>query len=297
MSLSQAIDSYLLQLATERGLAANTVEAYAEDLAHIARFLEENGVNSWPRVDTLHALAYLAKIQATGLAPATRARRLSAWRGLVRFMLVEGFIKKDPLAELSGPNLNEHLPEFLSQEEVRRLLNAPVAENALGLRDRALLELMYAAGLRVSEVINLEMSQVQFQVGCLLVKGKGGKERLVPVHQTALKRLQSYLEGSRLALMAGARHEIVFVNNKGGRLSRMGVWKLLRKYALKAGLTAQISPHTLRHTFATHLLEGGADLRSLQLMLGHSDISTTQVYTHVSQGHLTQVHSKYHPRG
>ena len=297
MALNVAVDAYLLHLATERGLAGNTVEAYAEDLAHICRFLESNQVNNWQELDSLHVLAYLTHSQNEGLAASTRARRLSAWRGLVRFMLLEGSIKQDPLADLSGPNQNEHLPEFLSRDEVNRLLNAPDESSPLGLRDAALLELMYAAGLRVSEVINLEMHQVQFQVGCLLVRGKGSKERLVPVHQTALARLKTYLDGPRLTLMKGARHEVVFVNNRGSKLSRMGVWKLLQKYALKANILTKLSPHTLRHTFATHLLEGGADLRSLQLMLGHSAISTTQIYTHVNQGHLSQVHSKYHPRG
>lgn len=287
----------MLHLATERGLSGNTLSAYADDLAHIATFLENNGVHNWPELDTLHALAYLAQSQQQGLAASTRARRLSAWRGFIRFLLLEKQITKDPLAELSGPNRQEHLPEFLSREEVLKLLDAPDPATDLGLRDRALLEMMYAAGLRVSELINLEMGWVQFQVGCLMVRGKGSKERLVPVHQTALQRLSQYLEGPRLRLLNGARQEVVFVNNRGGKLSRMGVWKLLQKYALKAGLYTKISPHTLRHTFATHLLEGGADLRSLQLMLGHSDISTTQVYTHISQGHLTQVHNKFHPRG
>ena len=297
MPLSAPIDAYLLHLATERGLAINTVQAYAEDLAHITAFLEANGVEEWGLLDSLHALAYLAYSQNQNLAASTRARRLSAWRGLMRFMLLERIISQDPLAELSGPSQGGQLPEFLSCDEVERLLNAPDPSTPLGLRDQALLELMYAAGLRVSEAINLEVNQVQFQVGCLLVRGKGSKERLVPLHQTALNRLRMYLEGPRLALLHGRRHETVFVNNRGGKLSRMGIWKLLRKYALQANIMSKLSPHTLRHTFATHLLEGGADLRSLQLMLGHSDISTTQVYTHVSQGHLRQVHSKYHPRG
>ena len=295
--LHKEIDAYLLHLATERGLADHTVSSYAEDLADIARYLEAQGLHAWQELDTLHVLGYLAHSQQQGLAPSTRARRLSAWRGFVKYMLVEKMIQKDPLLELSGPSLPNYLPEFLSQDEVLGLLESPNPDSALGLRDRALLEIMYAAGLRVSEVINLEIGQVQFQVGCLMVRGKGSKERLVPVHQTALQRLQEYMEGARLKLLNGARQEAVFVNNRGGRLSRMGIWKLLQKYAVLSGLRTKISPHTLRHTFATHLLEGGADLRSLQLMLGHSAISTTQIYTHVSQSHLTQVHHKYHPRG
>ena len=295
--LHKEIDAYLLHLATERGLADHTVSSYAEDLADIARYLEAQGLHAWQELDTLHVLGYLAHSQQQGLAPSTRARRLSAWRGFVKYMLVEKMIQKDPLLELSGPSLPNYLPEFLSQDEVLGLLESPNPDSALGLRDRALLEIMYAAGLRVSEVINLEIGQVQFQVGCLMVRGKGSKERLVPVHQTALQRLREYMEGARLKLLNGARQEAVFVNNRGGRLSRMGIWKLLQKYAVLSGLRTKISPHTLRHTFATHLLEGGADLRSLQLMLGHSAISTTQIYTHVSQSHLTQVHHKYHPRG
>lgn len=297
MSLSAEIDSYLLHLATERGLSRHTVSAYAEDLADISRYLEANGVENWRDLDTLHALGYLAESQKKGLAPSTRARRLSAWRGLVHYQLREGWLKLDPLRELSGPSQPDRLPEFLSQEEVAQLLNAPDPVSDLGVRDRALLEIMYASGLRVSEVIGLEMGQVQFQVGCLLVRGKGGKERLTPVHPYALKQLRLYMDGPRLRLLNGGRQEAVFVNRRGGKLSRMGVWKLLQKYALSAGLRGHISPHTLRHTFATHLLEGGADLRSLQLMLGHSDINTTQIYTHVSQSHLIAVHRKYHPRG
>jgi integrase/recombinase XerD len=296
-TLHKEVDAYLLHLATERGLADHTVSSYAEDMSDIMRYLEAQSLHSWRELDTLHALGYLAHSQRQGLAPSTRARRLSAWRGFVKYMLVENMIKKDPLIELSGPNLPSYLPEFLSKEEVLSLLEAPDPASVLGIRDRALLEIMYAAGLRVSEVISLEAGQVQFQVGCLMIRGKGGKERLVPVHQTALTRLREYMEGARLKLLNGARQEVVFVNNRGGKLSRMGVWKLLQKYAVQSGLRAKISPHTLRHTFATHLLEGGADLRSLQLMLGHSAISTTQIYTHVSQSHLSQVHHKYHPRG
>ncbi|MDR1396396.1 MAG: tyrosine recombinase XerD [Desulfarculales bacterium] len=291
------IDAYLLHLAAERGLARLTVSSYAEDLNHLSAYLIAQGVNSWQEVDTLHALAYLAASQASGLAASTRARRLSAFRGLIKFMLAQGRLPKDPLHELNGPGQPSHLPEFLSKEEVLRLLEAPDPATPLGSRDRALLEILYGAGLRVSEAAGLEVSQVQFQVGCLSVRGKGGKERLVPVHQTALECLRAYMEGARLNLLNGLRRETVFVNRRGGSLSRMGIWKIVKKYTVLASISTPVSPHSLRHTFATHLLEGGADLRSLQLMLGHSAISTTQIYTHVSQSHLSQVHRKYHPRG
>jgi len=227
----------------------------------------------------------------------TRARRLSAARGLCKYLHQEGLLGDDPLATLDGPGLPGGLPFFLSPGQVRGLLAAPDPHSDLGARDQALLELMYAAGLRISEAAALEVGDVQFQVGLLCVRGKGSKERLVPVHQKALEVLKTYLEGPRARLLRQARREQVFLNRNGGPLSRMGLWKILRKYFVMAGLPPEVTPHTLRHTFATHLMEGGADLRSVQLMLGHADIATTQVYTHVSRARLSQVHKDHHPRG
>jgi integrase/recombinase XerD len=295
--LDQDVDLYLGHLASERGLSANTLAAYALDLGQVCAYLREQGVSAWRQVDALHLVGFLALSSRQGLSPATRARRLSAARGLSKFLHQEGLTKDDPLATLDGPRLPGGLPHFLSRQEVERLLEAPSPETDLGLRDRVMLELMYAAGLRVSEVIGLGVGDVQFQVGILSVRGKGSKERLVPVHQTALDALRQYLEGPRARLLGQGRRDEVFLNKNGGRLSRMGAWKLLHKYVLKAGLPPTVSPHTLRHTFATHLLEGGADLRSVQLMLGHADIATTQVYTHVSRARLSQVHRLHHPRG
>jgi integrase/recombinase XerD len=297
IQLDQGLDQYLTFLATVRGLSANTVAAYSEDLINIAEFMAEQGLQDWAGLDSLHVVAYLGAGKKRGLAPRTLARRLSSLRGMLKFMLQEGMLAENPLAGLSGPKTPDGLPHFLSREEVDRLLNAPDAEKDLGLRDRAMLELMYAAGLRASEVITLGVGDVQFQVGCLVVRGKGSKERLVPVHQTALDVLNAYLEGPRERLRQGKRREEVFLNARGGTLSRMGLWKILRKYVIAAGIKGHVTPHTLRHTFATHLLEGGADLRSVQLMLGHADISTTEVYTHVDRKRLSQVHKKYHPRG
>ena len=296
-SLDQDLDLYLTHLAAVRGLAANTLEAYAEDLQDAARYLAQAGVQSWRQVDSLHVLAYLAQAATRGLAPASRARRLSALRGLFRWLVESGALAADPLAGLEGPRRHQGLPHFLSQEEMDRLLAAPDTTRDLGRRDRAILELMYACGLRVSEVITLGVGDVQFQVGILTVRGKGSKERLVPVHQMALERLQDYLQGPRVRLLKGKNREEIFLNNRGGPLSRMGLWKIIRKHVLAAGITTPVTPHTLRHTFATHLLEGGADLRSVQLMLGHADISTTEVYTHVTRQRLIQVHRKHHPRG
>ncbi|MCF8034648.1 MAG: site-specific tyrosine recombinase XerD [Desulfarculaceae bacterium] len=296
-ALHQAVDRYLEHLAAERGMSPNTVQAYAEDLHEITGYLLEQEITAWDQVEPLHLVGYLAKASKKGLAPRTRARRLSAARGLAAYLMARGEIKADPLAGLSGPRLPGGLPYFLSREEVEGLLAAPDPKTDLGARDRAMLELMYAAGLRVSEVLGLGVGDVQFQIGCLLIRGKGDKERLVPVHETALKVLTEYLEGARNRLLKGQRHEEVFLNNRGGPLSRMGVWKIANKYFKQAGITGPVTPHTLRHTFATHLLEGGADLRSVQLMLGHADIGTTQVYTHVTTQRLVKVHHRYHPRG
>jgi integrase/recombinase XerD len=290
-------DLYLTHLAAERGLSANTVRAYADDLRAVMDFLAGEGVRSWQEVDSLHLVAYLARASRQGLAPRTRARRLSALRGLFRFLLREGRASHDPLAGLSGPRLPGGLPHFLSRQEVERLLAAPDPTTDLGRRDRAILELMYAAGLRVSEVIGLGVGDVQFQVGVLTVRGKGAKERLVPVHQTALEVLQDYLAGPRQRLLKGKRHDEVFLSRRGDPLSRMGLWHIVKRHVTAAGITGHVTPHTLRHTFATHLLEGGADLRSVQLMLGHADIATTEIYTHLSRRRLQEIHRKYHPRG
>ena len=295
--MHQAVDSYLAHLAAERGLAANSVASYAEDLADLTGFLLKEGVAGWEQVESVHMVAFLARAAQNGLSPRTRARRLSAARGLVAWLLRRGELGADPLAGLVGPRLPGGLPYFLSRDEVERLLDAPDPLTDLGQRDRTILELMYAAGLRVSEVISLGVGDVQFQVGCLLVHGKGDKQRLVPVHETAIKVLTAYLEGPRSRLLKGKRREEVFLNNRGDSLSRMGLWKIIHKYLQKAGINGPVTPHTLRHTFATHLLEGGADLRSVQLMLGHSDIGTTQVYTHVTRQRLVQVHRRHHPRG
>ncbi len=296
--LYRDLDQYLAYLAVERGLAANSLEAYSLDLADLAAYLEDNGVTDWTQVDSLHLVGYLSQMGRQGLSPRSRARRLSAARGLTRHLAAEGKLPRDPLAKLKGPRLAKGLPRFLSIAEVEALLAAPDTGSDLGCRDRAMLELMYAAGLRVSETTGLKVGDIQAQVGLLTVHGKGTKQRLVPVHQTALERLSAYLAGARGRLLKTTAREEVFVNRSGGApLSRMTVLRIVRKYAERAGIAGRVTPHTLRHTFATHLLEGGADLRSVQLLLGHADIGTTEVYTHVSRQRLIEVHRRYHPRG
>lgn len=296
MGLDRELDLFLDHLAAERGLAANTQEAYALDLRELAAFLESQGLCDWRGLDALHVIAWLAQMAKQGLSAATRARRLSAVKGLLRFLLERGRLPSDPLASLAGPKLPLTLPRFLSIEETRALLEAPDPSSDRGSRDRALLELIYAAGLRISEATSLQVGQVQFQVGLLAVRGKGAKERLVPVHELALTRLKDYLTGPRQRLLKGQQREEIFISTHAKPLTRMAAWKIIHKYVTQTGLGQGVTPHTLRHTFATHLLLGGADLRSVQLMLGHTDISTTQVYTHLTTQRLSEVHKKFHPR-
>lgn len=296
-ALHPALDEYLAHLALEKGLSRNTLAAYGADLAGLLEFMAGQGVESWGQVEGVHVLSWLSDLSRRGLAAGTRARRLSAARGLFKHLLKSGRLQTDPLAGIVGPKLPEGLPYFIGRQDMERLLECPDTGTDLGMRDRAMLELMYASGLRVSEVTTLGVGDVQFQVGCLVVRGKGGKERLVPVHERALTALSEYLSSARQNLLKGRQREQVFLNARGDTISRMGVWKIIKKYVTMAGITGHVTPHTLRHTFATHLLEGGADLRSVQLMLGHADISTTEVYTHVTRERLKEVHRRHHPRG
>lgn len=291
------VDDYLAVVATERGLSVNTLAAYGSDLADVLDYLVKQDVSNWGQVNEIYLLAYLAQMASQDKGAGTRARRLSTIRGLFKYLLQIGQVDRDPTAKLSGPKTPGGLPYFVSRPDMERLLKQPDTETTLGVRDRAMLEMMYASGLRVSEVITLGVGDVQFQVGCLVVRGKGGKDRLVPIHEKALESLSLYLGSARQKLLKGNQREQVFLNVRGGPLSRMGLWKIIKKYVTLAGIKGHVTPHTLRHTFATHLLEGGADLRSVQLMLGHTDIATTEIYTHVTSQRLKEVHRKHHPRG
>ena len=290
------MDAYLTHLGVERALSPNTIEAYASDLADIVQYLAREGMGGWTELTPVHVLGYLATAAQQGLSPATRARRLSALKGLVRWMVRTGRLAHDPLGRVHGPKRGMGLPRFLSVEQARALVEAPDTSTHLGVRDRAILEVLYGGGLRVSELVGLKVGDVQWQVGCVLVTGKGSKQRIVPLNELALKWLERYISGPRTQLARAGAVEEVFLSRLGRAMSRMAVWNLLKKYSLKAGLEP-VSPHVLRHSFATHLLEGGADLRSVQLMLGHADISTTQIYTHVTTTRLVEVHRRCHPRG
>jgi len=290
------LDLYLDYLTVEKGLAPNTRASYSGDLLKFLTYLKDRGISEWKQVRYSEVMGFLSQSQEQGLAPRSRARLLSALRGFFKFMVRDSHLQESPVANLTSPRLRRHLPSVLSVAEVERLLARPNPELPLGQRDAAMLELLYGTGLRVSELVALTLGRVNLEVGFLVVLGKGSKERIVPVGEAATEAVRSYLMDSRPRLLKGKMTETLFITNRGAAMSRQGFWKLLKKYGREAGLKKELTPHILRHSFATHLLERGADLRSVQMMLGHADISTTQIYTHVARERLREVHKKYHPR-
>ena len=294
--MEQFVAEYLRHLVVERGLAENSVAAYARDLRRTAGYLKQAGASSFPEVDRALVARLLFWLREEGLAPRTVARHVASLRGLFRYLLTRGYLKDDPTAHLESPSPWTRLPGVLSQEEVERLLAVPLTSGHSGLRDKAMLELLYAAGLRVSELVTLCLSDLDLEVGYVRCQGKGSKERVVPLGAEAVRWLRRYLASARPRLARGQSSSAMFLNHLGRPLTRQGFWKLLRVHAVAAGIDRRVSPHTLRHSFATHLLERGADLRAVQMMLGHADISTTQIYTHVSRAHLKAVYDRYHPR-
>jgi integrase/recombinase XerD len=294
--LDAALDLFLVHIRVEKGLAANSVEGYGRDLRRYLDGLAGQGVADWAAVRREHLLAHLDHLCRRGLSPRSQARALSAIRSLHKLLLVEKLAAIDPTENVEGPRSRQRLPQLLSRAEVDRLLAAPRATTAPGTRDKAMLELLYATGLRVSELVSLSVNDVHLETRMLLAHGKGSKERIVPVGAPAAAALRGYLAGARARLLKGRSSKDLFVTSRGARMTRQGFWKLLNRYARRAGITRRISPHKLRHSFATHLLAGGADLRAVQAMLGHADISTTQIYTHVERSHLQRVYAAHHPR-
>ncbi len=292
----QLLDDYLAYLSIERGASDNTMECYSHDLAGLMEFMERATINSPDEIRPRHILRWLKELRDSGLCPATTARKLSAARGFFRFLVEQHGLKATPTAVISNPSTGQRLPTVLSVAEVERLLDQPDVSKASGLRDRAMLETMYACGLRASETVKLALGQVDRRLGYLRILGKGDKERIVPMGKTALYWLDRYIKDGRGKILGKKASNFVFPGRSGIPLSRQRLWQIIKKYALMAGLKA-IYPHVLRHSFATHLLEGGADLRSVQMLLGHSDISTTQIYTHLDIRHLRMIHKKFHPRG
>ena len=295
MDLSAAVDAYLDHLRVERGLSPNSVASYATDLAKLASFAEEHGIVETEKLDSVLVTQFLVALDRSGLGARSAARHLSAVRGFCRFLLRERLLASDPTALIAPPRLGRRLPAVLSFDDVTRLLAAPDVTRPRGLRDRAMLSMMYAAGLRVSELCALRPGDVDRARGFVSVLGKGQKRRLVPVGEVALADLEAYLQSPRPEPRPRTVPAL-FMSSWGKPLSRQAFWKLVLRYARGVGITKPISPHKLRHSFATHLLEGGADLRSVQAMLGHVNIATTEIYTHVAPDHVRRAHQKSHPR-
>jgi integrase/recombinase XerD len=281
----------------ERGLSRNTLVSYQSDLRHCARWLagHAGGELLGARRDQL--LGYLAAAVDQGVRPRTSARRLSTLRQFYQWALREQLVAADPTAQIEAPRLGRPLPKSLSEAEVEALLEAPALETAEGLRDRAMLEVLYATGLRVSELVNLQPDQLSLAQGLVRVVGKGGKERLVPLGDEAVRWLERFIAGARVELLSGQPSAALFPTRRGGAMTRQAFWYRIKKHALAAGIRQSLSPHTLRHAFATHLVNHGADLRVVQLLLGHSSLSTTQIYTHVARERLQALHARHHPRG
>ncbi len=285
---------FLEFLAVEKGLSANTVASYAHDLDKFFLFLGQEKIG-WQRTDEAHLIKFIHRQSRAGLSARSIARLVSSLRAFFRFVVLEGGIKANPAAGLSSPKLWFNLPKFLQVEEVERLLRQPAGDDRRSVRDRAMLELLYASGLRVSELVSLKRQNLNLDDGFLICQGKGGKERIVPLGRSAAAAVERYLSCARDEFLKGTS-DYLFLTGRGKPFTRQGFWKRLKAYAEQAGLDRRISPHILRHSFATHMLERGADLRSVQLMLGHSQITTTQIYTHVSRRRLRRVYDMYHPR-
>lgn len=294
--LEHYVDGFIKYLAVERGLADNTVEAYFSDLQQWQIFLKENKIEEVGKVDEKLILLYLNSLQEEGKAVTTVSRHLATLKAFFRFLTQEGIIGINPTAKLETPKTAYRLPRVMQEKEVEKLLEQPRTNKPAGLRDKAMLELLYATGMRVTELVSLDMDQINLDAGFLLCIGKGSKERIIPFGSIASKYLKEYLEFGRRELVGKKTSNALFLNHLGTRLTRQGFWKILKKYVNEAGIKTNVTPHTLRHSFATHLLEHGADLRAVQEMLGHSDISTTQIYTHITQKRLKEVYDETHPR-
>jgi integrase/recombinase XerD len=296
MEITPAISLFLTHVKVEKGLSPNTVSAYQRDLAKFNVFAQKRKL-TLPGVTRDDLVDFLAGMYREKLESRTVARHLVSMRNFFRFAQVQDLITTDPSLNLESPKIRRTLPGYLRLEEVERLLTQPDAKTSSGLRDRAMLEVLYSTGLRVSELIGLRVTDLDAKVGCIRCIGKGDKERIVPAGRKALSMVEKYLREARPKLLGnGVSSQALFVNRRGGSLSRVGVWKILSAYGRRAGLRVALTPHMLRHSFATHLLERGADLRSVQLMLGHADISTTQIYTHVVEERLKQIYKAHHPR-
>src|SRR5512145_1089378 len=290
------IDRFLDAVWMERGLSPNTLAAYRADLTALERWLHERGV-PLEQAAHGHVLSFMASRVQAGARPRSTARQLSSFRRFYRYLVREGAIREDPTAQIAMPKVGRSLPRSLTEEEVEALLAAPTVSDPLGHRDRTMLEVLYATGLRVSELVNLKLAQVNLNQGVLRIVGKGDRERLIPLGEEAVQWVQQFLQGPRVEILLERQTDYLFPTRRGDRMTRQAFWHIIKRYARKAGVDKELSPHTLRHAFATHLLNHGADLRVVQMLLGHSDLSTTQIYTHVARERLKDLHAQHHPRG
>lgn len=291
-----AIDRFLDAVWMERGLSPNTLSAYRADLTSLDRWLQSHGseIVAAKRADLL---AFIAWRVESGARPRSTARQLSSFRRFYRFGIRDGAIKEDPTAQIAMPKIGRSLPKSLTEEEVDSLLAAPEISDPLGHRDRTMLEVLYATGLRVSELVNLRSTQVNLNQGVIRIVGKGDRERLIPLGEEAVRWLNEFLKAPRLEILLERQTDCLFPTRRGDRMTRQAFWHIIKRYAQKAGVQKGLSPHTLRHAFATHLINHGADLRVVQMLLGHSDLSTTQIYTHVARERMKELHAQHHPRG
>lgn len=296
--MNSFLNEYLAGLELERNLSQNTISSYKNDLTTLLKFMESKSVDDPSEISPGHLNSFFKSISDLGLSSTSAARYHSSLKGFFKYLFLNEYINVNPMEKILPPKKARSLPAVLSFEEIEKILNQPATDNKLGLRDKAVLETMYACGLRVSELIVLRISDLYLSEEVIRVFGKGSKERFVPIGRSAIKWIEKYLKNSRPLMMKKSKSEnILFLNSRGTKLSRMGLWKIVQRYASGAGIKREIHPHTFRHSFATHLLEGGADLRAVQEMLGHVDISTTQIYTHIDREYIKQVHKDFHPRG
>ncbi len=291
---SELIDAFLDAVWVEAGLSQNTLAAYGSDLALFAKWLKQGSLTDVTAADIS---AFMGFRYDQGIEPRSSARILSSLKRFYGYLHREGITGSDPTEHIEAPHISVKLPDSLSESDVEALLAAPDIDTALGFRDRAMLEMLYATGLRVSELVGLKLEQLSLMQGCLRITGKGEKERLVPVGEEAMDWVEQYLTGARMDILSSRNSDFVFVTRRGKHMTRQAFWHIIKRYASKAGIDKALSPHTLRHAFATHLLNHGADLRVVQLLLGHSDLSTTQIYTHIARERLKELHQKHHPRG
>jgi len=296
--MQDILDQYLDAVWMEKGLSNNTLAAYRRDLIRYQSWLERQcSPNRLQHTDQGQIMAYLGERMADGYSARSAARLLSCLRGFYQYLLRENIVAADPTLHIDSPKLGRPLPKVLSEDDVESLLGAPDLDDPLGFRDRTMLELLYACGLRVSELVGLEMNQISLRQGVVRVSGKGGKERLVPMGEQAIDWLQRFFTEVRPQLLAGVQSDVCFPSKRGNYMTRQTFWHRIKRYAAVAGINKAVSPHTMRHAFATHLINHGADLRVVQLLLGHSDLSTTQIYTHVARQRMKQLHEQHHPRG